>query len=209
MQHRQFGTQNLPNFSDSEYRQYSTDDSQCETPAAVCGNYLRSKIQTAIRAGQPGTMEISVEGPLNDESSLPPFPNRTIESIVIDWSRTSYAGSAGIVSWLGWLRLAQEQKPNLRFEYRGCSLALLEMFQKVPELRPGNTLMSSIQIPFRRGELEMNQLVILGADARNHSARELLARCTSEIESRTYDLQEAEEIEFDLTEADFAALLCD
>lgn len=206
MQHRQIGTQDLPNFSDSEFCQISADKSRCETQASTGGNYLRSKIHTAIRASHQRTMDISVEGPLNDEAPLPQFPNRSIELIVIDWSRTSYINSAGIVSWLGWLRLAQEQKTTLKFEYRGCSLALLEVFQKVPEMRPKNTFVSSIQIPFRRGDLELNQIITLGADARNHSARELLARCTCEIEFRTHDLQDADEIEFDLTEADFATL---
>ncbi len=168
--------------------------------------YLSSKAEVSFRKGSETAMEVLIHGPLNDEAPTPTFPHRRVETIAIDWSGMSYIASAGVVSWLNWLKLVHEQSPNIKFEYKGCPLALIQIFRQVSELRPKNSALTSLQVPYRRGTVECSQLVSVEETSRQLSPAELFAQIKREISSRICDLDEGEEIEIDLTEDDLAFL---
>lgn len=149
-----------------------------------------------------GTLVLTFEGPIDEESTLPEVPEG-VKAVTVDLQFVKSINSYGIREWLNWVRpLAARAK----IEFINCPKSIVLQFNTVEGFLPQGASVSSFYVPYfcEKCDREKSVLFTLGQEVKKTSNG-----WTKEFEMREDEDCEARpcEMEIDVTESKYFGFL--
>jgi hypothetical protein len=161
-----------------------------------------TEFKAAIR--QTGdTLQIALEGAIDEDAKFPIVPMSGIKRVVIDLNAIRSINSVGIREWLTWIR---PMAAVAEMVFERCPKSIVLQFNMVDGFLPAKTKVVSFYVPYfcEKCSYEGSQLLTIGKDIVVQSGAVTL---NFDPKTQANCKEEACEIEMDVSEAKYFQFL--